>query len=72
MKEEIINLARIKHNYSGNGYISRYGATNDSEWFAEVCAHCLCSEKPNALGLAFEDFMKQKNAEYEYANNQAS
>lgn len=64
MKKDVLKTAKEKFGYTGNGYISKYGKTNDMEWFAEVCAHAFCSKEPNALGKAMQEFLKEQNDKY--------
>lgn len=40
-------------------YISKYGQTNEHETFAELFAHVVLSENPNALGTRFIDWLRR-------------
>ncbi|MDO4200221.1 MAG: hypothetical protein Q4D57_05680 [Clostridia bacterium] len=67
IKKEVIKIARERFGYMGDGFITKYGETSDSEWFAEVCADCFASKHPTALGKAMGEFLKLKNQELQWA-----
>lgn len=58
--KEIIQIAKDNnHDFVFADNISRYGCTNDYEFFAEVFANSQCG-KPNELGLAMQKWLKQE------------
>lgn len=60
IKKEIINIAK-KNNpkFDLNANLSDYGTTSDFEFFAETFANSQLS-KPNELGKAMEEWLKQR------------
>ena len=58
--KEIIQIAKDNNpDFVLTNNISRYGCTNDYEFFAEVFANSQC-EKPNELGKAMQKWLKQE------------
>lgn len=59
-KHEILEIARTK--YGSTDRVSDYGTSNANEFFAEAFANSQLG-KPNAIGLAMNDFLAQKRRE---------
>lgn len=58
--QEIIDIAKSKNpNFSTKTSLSRYGHTNDYEFFAECFANSQCGE-PNELGEAMLEWLKKE------------
>ena len=58
MKDDIIKIAKEEHRGTSE-VISRYGETNEKEWFAEAFAHAECCNNPNPIGLATKDYIEE-------------
>ena len=58
--QDILKIAHdIDPNFVLSDYISKYGKTNNYEFFAECFANANCG-KPNVLGKAMEQYLKER------------
>ena len=58
--QDILKIAHdIDPNFVLSDYISKYGKTNNYEFFAECFANANCGE-PNVLGKAMEQYLKER------------
>jgi hypothetical protein len=59
-REEIISIAiQNNPNFRIGENISKYGRSNDQEFFAECFANAMCGS-PNELGIAMQEWLRRQ------------